>query len=428
MAQLFFAETLITILTDIALKEESHMTQANTQTNPSLVPADLDIIRSEVGLVDPQSIAIPEVPDPQVDQKATAFVQAVLKINPEEPSVLDARQQNIAAVETLGSKSQKEAAHRSAMLKEPIRKLAARGEDGGDVANALVNLKIKVEELDPGQYDFKAGWFSRTLGFLPGIGTPLKRFFSRYESAQTVIDAIMRALEEGKKVLQRDNVTLVQDQKSMRELTHRLQKTIEMGMLIDHKFTYVLEREVSAEDPRRRFIEDEIMFPLRQRIQDLQQQLAVNQQGVLAIEIIVRNNKELVKGVDRGINVTVNALNVAVTVALALANQKIVLDKIDAVNKTTNRLIAQTASQLRTQGADIHKQASRTQLDMETLKKSFVDINAALDDISTFRKKALPQMANSILEMDALTKETEVAIQRMEEGTKVEPVVSLDIV
>jgi uncharacterized protein YaaN involved in tellurite resistance len=404
------------------------MTQIATQTSQALVPADPGIIRSEVGLVDPQTISVPEAPDPKMDQEATAFVQAVLKINPKDPSSLDLRQQNVAAVESLGTKSQKDAAHRSAMLKDPIRKLAARGEDGGEVANALVNLKIKVEELDPGQYDFKAGWFSRALGFLPGIGTPLKRFFTRFESAQTVIDAIIRALEEGKKVLQRDNVTLVQDQKAMRELTHRLQQTVEMGMLIDQKFSYALDGDVTSDDPRRRFIEDEIMFPLRQRVQDLQQQLAVNQQGVLAIELIVRNNKELVKGVDRGINVTVNALNVAVTVALALANQKIVLDKIDAVNKTTNRLIAQTANQLRTQGADIHKQASSTQLDMETLKKAFVDINAALDDISTFRKQALPQMANSILEMDTMTKATEAAIQRMEEGTKVEPVVSLDVI
>ncbi len=403
------------------------MTQVATQTDQALVLANPQVIRNEVGLIDPQAITVPEAPDPQLDQQATAFVQAILGLDPKDPGAMTARQQNAAAVESLGSKSQKEAAHRSAMLKEPIRKLAARGEDGGEVANALVNLKVKVEELDPGRFDLQAGWFSRTLGFLPGIGTPLKRFFTRYESAQTVIDAIMRSLEEGKHVLQRDNVTLSQDQTAMRELTLRLQKTIELGMLIDQKFSYALEREVAAEDPRRRFIEDEILFPLRQRIQDLQQQLAVHQQGVLAIEIIVRNNKELIKGVDRGINVTVNALNVAVTVALALANQKIVLDKIDAVNKTTNRLIAQTASQLRTQGAEIHKQASSTQLDMETLKKAFVDINAALDDISSFRQKALPQMASAILEMDNLTKATEAAIQRMEKGTEVEPVVSLDV-
>jgi uncharacterized protein YaaN involved in tellurite resistance len=403
------------------------MNEVAVQSDQALILADPAVIRNEVGLVDPQAITVAEAPDPQLDQQAAAFVQSVLEINPEEPAALDVRQKNVAAVEALGSKTQKDAAHRSAMLKEPIRKLAARGEDGGEVANALVNLKVKVEELDPGRFDFQAGWISRSLGFLPGVGTPLKRFFTRFESAQTVIDAIMRALEEGKNVLQRDNVTLIQDQKAMRELTHRLQKAIELGMLIDQKFSYALERDVTAEDPRRRFLEDEILFPLRQRIQDLQQQLAVNQQGVLAIEIIIRNNKELVKGVDRGMNVTVNALNVGVTVALALANQKIVLDKIDAVNKTTNRLIAQTASQLRTQGTEIHKRASSTQLDMETLKKAFVDINAALDDISSFRKQALPQMAATILEMDTMTKDTEKAIQRMEEGKKVEPVVSLDV-
>ncbi len=403
------------------------MTTTTAQKTNALVLADPTTLQQEMGLTDPNAIAIPEAPDPQMDKQADDFVKVVLSCNPEDPSALDARDQNIAAVEALGSKTQQEASHRSAMLKEPIRKLAARGEDGGEVANALVNLKMQVEELDPGSYDFKPGWFSRTLGRLPGVGTPLKRFFTRYESAQTVIDAILRSLAEGKKVLQRDNVTLAQDQKAMRQLTFRLQKAIELGMLIDNKFAYVLDREITAEDPRRRFIEDEILFPLRQRLQDLQQQLAVNQQGVLAVEIIIRNNKELVKGVDRGINVTVNALNVAVTVALALANQKIVLDKIESVNLVTNRLIAQTAQQLRTQGAAIHKQASSTQLDMDTLKKAFVDINAALDDISNFRKEALPQMASNILEMDNLTKATEEAIQRMEQGTKVEPTISLDI-
>jgi uncharacterized protein YaaN involved in tellurite resistance len=122
-------------------------------------------------------------------------------------------------------------------------------------------------------------------------------------------------------------------------------------MLIDQKLSYSLEREVPADDPRYAFIQEELLFPLRQRIQDLQQQLAVNQQGVLAIELIVRNNKELIKGVDRAVNVTINALNVAVTVALALANQKIVLDKIQAVNVVTDRLIAQTAATLRSQAA-----------------------------------------------------------------------------
>jgi uncharacterized protein YaaN involved in tellurite resistance len=403
------------------------MTTATAAKSHALTLADPDGISNELGLAAPASITPPEEADPQLEKQAHDFVQAVLTIDPSASAGIEARDGNIAAVEGLGSQTQREAAHRSAMLKEPIRKLAQRGEDGGDVANALINLKNTVEELDPGRFDFEAGWLTRTLGRLPGVGSPLKKFFSRFESAQTVIDAIIRSLDEGKKVLQRDNVTLSQDQKAMRKLTFKLEKAIQLGLLIDNKFSYALEREIGPDDPKRRFIEDELLFPLRQRIQDVQQQLAVNQQGVLAIEIIIRNNKELIKGVDRGINVTVNALNVAVTVALALANQKIVLDKIDAVNRTTNRLIAQTASQLRNQGTAIHKRASSTQLDMETLKGAFVDINAALDDISDFRKKALPQMAASILELEKLTSTTEESIRRMEEGTKAAPVITLDV-
>ena len=118
-------------------------------------------------------------------------------------------------------------------------------------------------------------------------------------------------------------------------------------------------------DPRRAVVENEWLFPLRQRIQDLQQQLVVNQQGIMAIDLVIRNNVELMRGVDRATNVTVSALQVAVTLALALANQKITLDKILAVNETTDKLIGQTAERLRTQGVEIHKMASGTSLNID---------------------------------------------------------------
>ena len=56
---------------------------------------------------------------------------------------------------------QKEAARRSAMLKQPVHKLYEGATEGGEVANALVDLKMKVEELDPGQFDFEPGWATR---------------------------------------------------------------------------------------------------------------------------------------------------------------------------------------------------------------------------------------------------------------------------
>ncbi|WP_420208428.1 toxic anion resistance protein [Candidatus Electronema sp. JC] len=392
----------------------------------ALVKVDERQLSAELGLVDPARLEVATV-DPELEKMAAEFADRILHCNPEDAGQLEVRQQHVAAIDNLGSKAQKDSALRSAMLREPIRKLAQKGEDGGEVANALVNLNLKVDELDPEKFNLNPGWFARLLGMIPGVGTPLKRYFLQFESAQTVLDAIFRSLQTGADTLKRDNITLTDDQKQLRLATHKLRKAIELGMMVDKKLSLVAEQEIPSDDPRNGFIKEELLFPLRQRLMDLQQQLAVNQQAVLAIEIIIRNNKELIRGVSRAVNVTVNALNVAVTVALALANQRIVLKKIEAVNETTNKLIGDTARRLKDQGTAIHKQASTSQLDIQVLKQAFADIHAALDDIARFRQEALPQMAKTVLEMDRLTNETDDAIKKMERGNQASPAMYLDI-
>ena len=394
-----------------------------------LEAAASEIIKKDLGLdseskgqqLEEEAIA------PEITKMADEFVAALLTVDPTDSSQLELKEKNISSVENLGAQVQKDSAIRSSMLKEPIRKLAAKGEDGGAVANALVDLNVKVEELDPGKFDLEPGWLPRMIGLIPGVGTPMKKYFIKFESAQTVLDAIFRSLEDGADMLKRDNLTLSEDQKQMRLLVEKLKKTIQLGQVIDGKLQRTLDEEIPSSDARHKFIAEELLFPLRQRILDLQQQLAVNQQAILALEIIIRNNKELIRGVNRALNVTTNALNVAVVVALALANQKIVLNKIEAVNTTTNKLIADTAKNLKEQGAAIHKQAASSQLDMNTLKQAFTDISSALDDISKFRQEALPQMANTILEMESLTKENEESIKKLEKGTEVAPAMFLEI-
>jgi uncharacterized protein YaaN involved in tellurite resistance len=259
------------------------------------------------------------------------------------------------------------------------------------------------------------------------VGSPLKRYFSRYETSSTQLDAIVRALRIGKEQLNRDNITLADDQKAMHALADKLQKAVKLGQLIDAKLAAKIERELTPGDTRRTVIENEWLFPLRQRIQDLQQQLIVNQQGIMAIDLILRNNVELMRGVDRATNVTVSALQVAVTLALALANQRVTLEKVLAVNETTDKLIAQTAQTLRTQGAEIHKMASGTSLNIETLKQAFADIRAALDDVSRFRQEALPKMADAIVELDKLSEEAGRTIENMDNARKIAGVINAQL-
>jgi uncharacterized protein YaaN involved in tellurite resistance len=384
-----------------------------------LVIADADTVSQELALIPPESISPQEV-DPELDKQADEFVNLLLS----DEHDAEAKR---SAIDEMGLNTQEQASHRSAMLREPIRNLAQAGEDGGPVARSLLALNEQVEKLDPVNFDFSASSFLRLIGKIPGIGQPIKRYFKQYQSSQTVIDDIVKSLERGRDQLKRDNSTLAFDQQQMRNSIERLTRVIQLGQLLDMKLQYKLDREISPENEKHEFIQTELMFPLRQRIIDLQQTLAVNQQGILTTEIIIRNNRELIRGVSRAINVTVVALQVAVACALALAHQKIVLDKIEALNVTTSELIEHTAERLKTQGVAIHKQASQSMLSMESLEQAFQDIKTAMDDIAKFRQEALPQMAQNIVRLDQLSAQASEAIERMDRGDRAQSSIIIDV-
>jgi uncharacterized protein YaaN involved in tellurite resistance len=397
------------------------MTSENTGEKVSAAGLDLSLNVEETKA----ELALPE-PEPgdELTAKAWEYADQLMSFDPSDQRARDASRD---AVDSMGRELQRKSASRSRMLQAPLGDLSRAAEDGGPVATSLTDLRIEVEKLDPASVDLSPGWITRIVGYIPGVGSPLKRYFMRYESTQTTIDSIIKSLEKGRNELKRDNVTLSEDQEDMRELTLTLTDQVALGRALDEVISNRLQIEIPPDDPRRSFIEEELLFALRQRTMDLQQQLAVNQQGVLATELIIRNNRELIRGVDRAIDVTVSALQVAVTVALALAHQKIVIDKVEAVNRTTSDLIAGTAERLKTQGTQIHEQATRAMLDMESLRQAFRDINSAFDEISRYRREALPQMAATILELDNLAAESEEAIERLEKGQASTSALTLDL-
>ena len=128
---------------------------------------------------------------------------------------------------------------------------------------------------------------------------------------------------------------------------------------------------------------------MRQKHQDLLTQLAVSIQGYLAIDLVRKNNIELIKGVDRATTTTIAALRTAVIIAQALTNQKLVLDQITALNTTTSGLIESTSKLLATQSVDIQKQAASATVGIEALRAAFANIYQSMDAIDTFKAQAL---------------------------------------
>lgn len=345
-------------------------------------------------------------PDPELEAEARARVDRLVE---------DARVDGQAARETvdrLGLEEQQEAAHRSAMLQTPLRRLAHQGDDGGPVAESLEALRGRMEELDPNRHNLSRDGMSRLLARIPGVGSRLQRYFRRFETAQEALDGIIRDLESGRDMLRRDNITLSDDQAALRESLQRLRRQVALGRRIDERLV-AAAADHPEDDPQRTFLENELLFPLRQRITDLQQQQIVAQQGILALEVVIRNNRELMRGVDRALNVTVSALNVAVTVALGLANQRLVLDRVEALNTSTSNMIAGTAQKLRDQGVAIQQRAASTSLDMEQLEEAFANVMAAIDEVARYRREALPRLDAQIDRLEQLARQGDAALRDM---------------
>lgn len=383
------------------------MTQPSGDKPLSLPP--VDDIATQLGNGQANSV------DAELEAKADRFIEDILA---EGEDVSRGRQRR--AVDEMGLELQQQAAHRSAMLQTPLRQLAHQSDEGGPVAKALTDLRGRMEGLDPARHRLAPNALDRILAIIPGIDSRLQRYFQKFENAQQALDAIIDDLTGGRDMLYRDNLTLSDDQQALNKILAELDRQIALGRLIDHR----LQEEIATsdpDDPRRQFLEEELLFPLRQRIVDLQQQLAVSQQGVLALEVIIRNNRELMRGVDRAINVTVSALTVAVTVAMAMANQRLVLDRIEALNTTTAQMIGGTAKALRQQGVDIQKRASSAMLDMQVLEEAFSEVMGAINDLSTYRQDALPRLDEQIDRLATLSQQGKASIERLQEGSESQP-------
>ena len=345
---------------------------------------------------------VPVDPDrqSQIAAQARDFVDEVASLDPRSPAFTEKVDGITAIASTEISRS---GGFSSRMLERSQSSVAGakRSGDGAQVrvATTLGDLRSTVEDLTPNQADLSTG--RKILGMIPG-GNKLAKYFQKYESAQTQLDAIIKSLMAGQDELRKDNATLADEKVQLWETMQQLSEYAVFAKALDAATVSkidALRNGGRVEEAQK--LEADVLFPVRQRHQDILTQLAVSVQGYLAIDLIRKNNTELIKGVERARTTTIAALRTAVVVAQALANQKMVLDQIDAVNSTTNAMILQTSEMLKDQTARIHQQATSSGVSVETLQKAFDNVFQTMDAIDSFRSEAAQNMASTVTALES---------------------------
>ena len=275
-------------------------------------------------------------------------------------------------------------ANKNNLLTTRFVDIAKGGDEAANVGEKLEELDREIRNLDPSAIEFGQS------GILGKLLRPVRNYFAKYEKADEAISNILKSLDESSRVLQNDNTTLLAEESYLRELTKKLMTDIELGKQMDASIEQqIRQAEIEGVDQYKiDFVREEVLFPLRQRIMDMQQMIVVNEQGIISLNVVRRNNKELIRGVTRAKN----------------------------LNETTEQVIESTSRMLREQGNEIQKQSMETMISPEVLKASFADALAAIEDVSNYKNQALPQMQETIATFSQMAEDGQKVIDKIEVG------------
>lgn len=366
----------------------------------------------EVAVHEPEKVGGMILVDAEAQQKhadtASRFLDDLLATPLQSPEF----QTKLAQLTRLGEGTMQQASAASnRMLKRPAAALAATGADPASrTGNTLVELRQIVTELDPKRHDLTGA--KRMFRFLPG-GSAIQRYFLKYESAQQQLDAITKALKGGQDELRQDNAAVQTERDAlwaaMGQLANYAVLASHLGNGLEQRIVD-LRNQGKVDDAST--LEADALFYIRQRHQDLMTQMAVSIQGYLALDVVKKNNSELIKGVDRALGTTLAALRVAVIVAQALAQQKIVLAQIDALNSTTADMIVSTSELLRSQGTAIHQNAVKATIDPAKLQQAFDNVFQAMDEVDRYKAEAARSMKQTVQVLEGQVSRARLQLER----------------
>ncbi|XVS68015.1 toxic anion resistance protein [Actinosynnema sp. CA-299493] len=284
------------------------------------------------------------------------------------------------------------------------------------VTTSLSGLRRTVAELDPAKLPITG---RKLLRVFP-VANAAKKALDRYRAAGEPVNALVGDLRNRQDVLRRDNATIKGERERLWRAMGKLAEAAAFAEAVDA----AVDRQAGVFDltdpARARALRADVLHPIRQRHQDLLTQLAVSAQGYLALDLVRRNNDELIRGVERAVTTTVAALRIALLVSGALASQRDVLDEVAALRATTDGLIRANTELLDLQGAEIRRASSDPAVAVETIRASFDRIYAAIDAVDGYRADAVRTMAVTVESLSGEIRRAEEHLRRSHDATAVE--------
>ncbi len=293
----------------------------------------------------------------------------------------------------------------SALLGAKIENLSSiDNTETNDISKSLTNLSQEISNINPNRHDLST---SGILSMLPFVGTPIDRYLKKFKSASSLIEDILGSLDAGEKLLRNDNVVLQHDKDRYKKAAIELQrKAITMQIVID-----AIEKNIETlSENEQEFYRDNLILNLQKKIRSIYEILVVTQEGFLSNDFIIDTNWELIDNISNVKTVTKRALEIGVSMLVALENQKNVIDAIEKTKEATNELLVGNAKRMNRQGTEIYEKASKSTLNTASLQEAFENIDEAMEKMDRLKREALKDAKEEVTILREVSRKLEAKI------------------
>ncbi len=277
--------------------------------------------------------------------------------------------------------------------------------DGKKILAVMETLDSTMVKLNPSGINFSK---TPRKFFANIFGSKIMSYWNRYTNLYPQLDENMNLFRDLIQRKDKDTELLQQRKLDFILVMKDQYKVILVAMAIDEELEKSLDGKPEEEQ---QFIQEQWLYPLRKRIMTLQEAYVAYYDFVLAAEVVVRGNRELLLDAREKVKVAEVALKNGIYLAHELHEQGFLIEGIETLSQTTTQMRAAVREMLGRNTEAIKTHANNTLVSVDEWQAGIQESIALFEGWRSFRRDSLGTLK-------AKNEELNVIVQAAIEETK----------
>lgn len=293
-------------------------------------------------------------------------------------------------------------------------------DDGKEISAIIEKLGQDFDRINPGSIDWstprkKAKKF---LGIIP-FGNAISKYWEKYQDVMSIISENISMMETLLDKKEADIITINTRKDAFLKSMGEYHKAITAGVIIKETLEKKIEEE--TDEQRKRFMQENWLYPLNKRIMALQESYLSAFDSAISAELVARGHRELIMDLREKNKVAMIRLQTGVWLAAELYDQKRLLESAKALKEANKNLAETVHRMLGTYQAEIQKEATSSFQEFEQWQRHMQLTSQLYDDAKEFRINALPVLNEKITKFGELMETADNKAKEIQEASATQP-------